>query len=180
MMVTCPMSLESCRTSPFEDIAVTSIIQQAAPHRNVLGDYQIVDQYCDVQDNGWDVTYSFSVVRRGTDVAGDLSYNEELDMHDLKPANTKPMNQLSGVKVIGMQTDALTPATLLPRSPMVATSEEQERPSLPCLNHPVCVSSYLGALASDASGEVLLAAEAARRMSSQLGRARLHGFSSLL
>ena len=49
----------------------------------VVGDYEIVDEYRDAQGNGWNVTYSYSVVRRDTDVAGDLSYNNELDMHDL-------------------------------------------------------------------------------------------------
>ena len=50
---------------------------------DILGDYRIVDEYRDAQGHGWNVTYSYSVVRRDTDLAGDLSYNEELDMHDL-------------------------------------------------------------------------------------------------
>ena len=68
-------------THDFTTFGYTNL--RSEPISKVLGDYQIVDQYRDAKGNGWDVKYSFSVVRRDTDVAGDLSYDEKLDMHDL-------------------------------------------------------------------------------------------------
>ena len=51
--------------------------------RTVAGEYQSVIEYRDQENNGWDIQFFYSVVARDTDIAGDLNYDEEVDILDL-------------------------------------------------------------------------------------------------
>ena len=49
----------------------------------ISGEYEGVLEYRDAQENGWDMSFFYTVVPRRTRVDGDLNFDSEVDMSDL-------------------------------------------------------------------------------------------------
>ena len=57
-----------------------------SPNRSaseVAGEYEGVLEYRDAQDNGWDMSFYYTVVPRSTRIDGDLNFDTDVDMGDL-------------------------------------------------------------------------------------------------
>ena len=60
-----------------------SFWKRSSATSNAPGEYESVFEFRDAQGNGWDVNFFYSVIPRPTRVDGDISYDNELDVHDL-------------------------------------------------------------------------------------------------